>query len=96
MFGGNGLPELGSAMTPGYPVSDYFQVLVRGRETFIYRSERRSSHQLPLRMCRQRAGSCGNHAVGVTELAPTGSREGSQRVRVVPSQGGQPKPQAVA
>jgi len=24
MFGGDGLPELGSGMTPGYPVSGYF------------------------------------------------------------------------
>ena len=68
-------------------------VVVRGRETDILQPERRLLHQLPFWMYRQGAGSCGNTWA---ELAPTRSRGSSQRLRVVPSQGGRPKPQAVA
>ncbi len=47
----------------------------------------------PLRICRLGAGSCGNTRA---ELAPTRYRDGSQIMRVLPSQGCLPKPQAVA
>jgi hypothetical protein len=46
-----------------------------------------------LRICRLGADSGGDTRV---ELAPTRYREGSQELRVIPSQGCWPKPQAVA
>jgi len=44
-------------------------------------------------ICRMGAGSCGDTRA---ELAPTRYRDGSQNMRVLPSQGCWPKPQAAA
>jgi hypothetical protein len=67
---------------------------VRGYKTMILQSERRLSHQLPFRVCRLEAGLGGNTQV---ELASTRHREGPYvPIRVEPSQGCLPKPQAVA
>ena len=63
------------------------------RSGFVQQPERRLSYQLPFWISRLGAGLCGNTQA---ELAPTRYRDGSQNMRVLPSQGCLPKPQAVA